>query len=218
MVQSRAAAPRRPASGRLARRRDERRLEILRRAAAVFRAKGYHGAGMREIADGLGLAPGALYYYFRSKEDLLQACQELSLERLVTGGREIARSSRPAPRRLGDLVAMHLDLTLDVLGGSAAHVQFQALPASRLKAVVRRRDEYERIVRDVIEDGIREGAFRAVDAKLAALVLLGALNWTVVWWKPGERWTPRDLTAGVIDLLLAGLCARDGGAPREERT
>jgi AcrR family transcriptional regulator len=215
MVQSRAADPRRQAARRRARRRDARRLEILRRAAEVFRAKGYHGAGMREIADGLGLAPGALYYYFRSKEDLLQACQELSLERLVAGGRRIAREARPAPERLRDLVAMHLDLTLDVLGGSAAHVQFQALPAARLEPVLRRRDLYERIVRGVIEDGIRDGAFRAVDAKLASMALLGALNWTVVWWRPGGSWTPRDLTAGVADLFLAGLSAGVVGDAKE---
>ena len=51
--------------------------------AAVFRQKGFHGAGMREIARGLGMAPGALYYYFKSKEDLLYACQTLSLKRLL---------------------------------------------------------------------------------------------------------------------------------------
>ncbi|MHC4731170.1 MAG: TetR/AcrR family transcriptional regulator, partial [Planctomycetota bacterium] len=52
---------------------DAKRAEILRRAAQVFRRKGFHGAGMREIAKGLGMAPGALYYYFESKEDLLYA-------------------------------------------------------------------------------------------------------------------------------------------------
>ena len=65
MVQTRIAPS---AAGRTTEAWAERRLEILRRAAEVFRAKGFHGAGMREIAEGLGLAPGALYYYFPSKD------------------------------------------------------------------------------------------------------------------------------------------------------
>ena len=62
-MESPAAAPEAPSP--------DRRMEILRQAASVFREKGYHGAGMREIAKGIGVAPGALYYYFESKEDLL---------------------------------------------------------------------------------------------------------------------------------------------------
>jgi AcrR family transcriptional regulator len=197
--------------------REDRRLEILRRAAAVFREKGYHGAGMREIAEGLGLAPGALYYYFGSKEDLLLACQEVSLERMLDGGRRIARTKAPADERLRDLVTMHLDLTLDVLGGSAAHVEFQALPARRLKQVVKRRDRYERMVRRIIEEGIAAGTFRRVDVKMTAMALLGALNWTVVWWRPEGPWRPKHLVDGFLDVFLEGLRAPETGKAREKK-
>jgi TetR/AcrR family transcriptional regulator len=188
-----------------------RRLEILRRAADVFRRKGYHGAGMREIAEGLGLAPGALYYYFPSKDDLLFSVQDGTLRRLLAGARRIAASGGTAAERLRALVAFHLEQTLEEMGGTAAHVEFRALPPARWREVVRRRDAYEGVVRRVVRAGAKDGSLRPVDARLATWALLGALNWTVVWWRPEGRWSAADLARAFGDLFLGGLEARVGG-------
>ncbi len=186
-------------------RKPDRRAEILRQAAAVFREKGYHGAGMREIADGLGLAPGALYYYFESKDDLLHACQDISLTRLIQTARDITKGAATADAQLRDLIAAHLDLTLDELGGSAAHVEFHALPEAKLEEIVAKRDVYERLIRRLIRRGIKEGTFRDVDVKLTTMALLGALNWSVVWWDPAGRWSSPDLVKGFADVFVDGL-------------
>jgi len=188
-------------------RAEGRRAEILRRAASLFRRKGFHRAGMREIAAELGIAPGALYYYFESKEDLLHACQTISLERLLRSARELAASDAPPEEKVRRLVAAHLGHVLDELGGSFAHVEFHALPPPLLAEVVKGRDAYERIVRDVLAEGVRAGAFRAMDVKLAALSLLGALNWTVVWWRPEGRHALPQVAAEVADLFLRGVTA-----------
>ena len=186
-------------------RADRKRTEILRRAADAFRRKGFHGAGMREIAHGLGLAPGALYYYFESKEDLLHACQRLSLERLLRSAAAIAALAAPAPEKLRRLVLSHLSHVLGELGGSFAHVEFQALPEDKLREVVRWRDAYERLVRGVLDEGIRTGAFRAIDGKLAALALLGALNWAAVWWRPDGALSVEEVARQTAELFLKGL-------------
>jgi AcrR family transcriptional regulator len=186
-------------------RADLKRAEILRRAADAFRRKGFRGAGMREIAQGLGLAPGALYYYFESKEDLLHACQRLSLERLLRSATEIAATAAAPGEKLRRLVLAHLSHVLGELGGSFAHVEFQALPEEKLREVVRWRDAYERLVRGVIDEGIRTGAFRATDGKLAALALLGALNWAAVWWRPDGALSVEDVARQTADLFLKGL-------------
>ena len=186
-------------------RKPDRRAEILRQAAAVFREKGFHGAGVREIADGLGLAPGALYYYFESKDDLLHACQDISLTRLIETARRITKGTAAADAQLRDLIAAHLDLTLDELGGSAAHVEFHALPEAKLEEIVAKRDVYERLIRRLIRRGIKEGTFRDVDVKLTTMALLGALNWSVVWWDPAGRWSSPDLVKGFADVFVDGL-------------
>lgn len=190
---------------------EERRLEILRRAAEVFRAKGYHGAGMREIAEGLGLAPGALYYYFPGKLDLLAACQAYSMDRLLEGGRLVAKSGEAADVRLRQFMRHHLETVLDELGGSSVHVAVGELPPDRFGDILRQRDSYERIVRRVLRDGIREGLFRNVDTKVATTALLGALNWTVVWFRPEGKLTPQEIADDYADLFLEGLLIRSPG-------
>jgi len=186
---------------------EARRTAILRGAADVFRRKGFHGAGMREIAEGLSMAPGALYYYFESKEDLLYACQMLSLKRLLRSGRAIAAGGEGAPSKLRRLVRAHLGHILDALGGSFAHVEFHALPEPLLRKVVSKRDAYEGLIRRILRAGIAEGAFRETDEKLAALSLLGALNWTVVWWKPEGGRDLEAVASHIAETFLTGISA-----------
>ncbi len=180
-------------------------MEILRRAAGVFRRKGFHRAGMREIARGLDMAPGALYYYFESKEDLLYACQMLSLKGLLSDARRILRSDAPPEEKLRALVRSHLEHILDEVGGGLAHIEFHALPKARLDEVVERRDTYERILRRVIREGVGSGEFRRVDPKLASLAILGALNWTVVWWRPEGKQQLPVVAGQFAEIMIEGL-------------
>ena len=110
------------------------RVQILRQAAQVFRERGFHGAGMREIAKALGMTPGALYYYFESKEDLLYQVQILALENLIATGRAIAGSALPPPEKIEKLIRAHLAQILGEMGGGLAHLEFHALPKERLAA------------------------------------------------------------------------------------
>jgi AcrR family transcriptional regulator len=188
-------------------RSEAKRTEILRRAAEVFRRKGFHEAGMREIAASLEMAPGALYYYFESKDDLLYACQLISLKRLLASATEIAESGDPADVKVRRLVRAHLGHILDELGGSFAHIEFHALPEAKLREVVSRRDAYEALVRGVLREGVESGVFRDVEVKLTSLALLGALNWTAVWWHPAGREDLTSVSERFAEIFLRGLMA-----------
>src|SRR5438105_14677132 len=127
MVQISASRTRPRAHGR----REARRAEILRRAGAAFRERGFHGAAMRDIAAALGMTPGNLYYYFQSKDDLLYFCQKQALTRLLAGARKILSDGLPPQIRLRELVQAHVLCLLEETGGSAAHLEFRALPGPR---------------------------------------------------------------------------------------
>lgn len=180
-------------------RTEEKRTEILRRAADVFRRKGFHGAGMREIAQGLGVAPGALYYYFESKDDLLYSCQLLTLKRLRESAGRIAASDAGPAEKVRALVRAHLQHSLGDLGGSFAHIEFHALPPERLDEVVQQRDAYEATWRGILEE------FGGGDAKLKTLTCLGALNWAAVWWRPDGTYGIGEVSRTIADTLLQGL-------------
>lgn len=186
-------------------RRSKKKLEILRSAASAFRARGFDGAGMREIAHDLGVRPGALYYYFKSKEELLYFCQDYSLDRLLEIGKEVSRKRAPADAKLAELIRAQIRCMLDELQGSSAHIEFHALAPKLLRKVVAKRDQYEAILRGILGDGIRAGTFRKVDPKLAALAVLGAINWTVRWYNPGGPLTAGAIGEAFADTLVRGL-------------
>lgn len=180
-------------------RSEEKRAEILRRAADLFRRRGFFGSGMREIADAASMTPGALYYYFESKEDLLYACQELTLRRLLRTANEIVASNSQPNDKLRALVLAHLRHALGELGGSFAHVEFHALDPERLAQVVAGRDRYEACWRTVL------GEMDSGNPKLQALTCLGALNWAAIWWRPDGEHTVHDVANSMAETLLTGV-------------
>jgi AcrR family transcriptional regulator len=190
-------------------RADARRVEIMRAAARVFRARGFTAAGMREIADAAALSPGTLYHYFRGKEEILFFCQDRSLDRLLEA-LAAARTSRGSlGPRLRDVAVAHVLCLLDEVEGSGAHFEVDALPPRLRARIVAKRDRYERGVRTLVADGVRRGLLRATDAAIATRAFLGALNWTAHWFRPEGPQAPQRVAELVADYAVGGLLLRN---------
>src|SRR5215213_8252208 len=104
----------------------EKKREILDAASRVFRRRGLHAAGMRDIAAELGMAVGNLYYYFRDKEDLLAFVQESALSRLLDMAAQVRALDLPADRKLRLLLEEHvvgLNDPEEGTPGSLAHLE-----------------------------------------------------------------------------------------------
>ncbi|MDX1502043.1 MAG: TetR/AcrR family transcriptional regulator [Thermoanaerobaculia bacterium] len=187
-----------------------RKRAILEGASQVFRRRGLAATGMRDIAAELGMHVGNLYYYFENKQALLAFCQLDTLASLE----ELAASVEAAPRSAGEklrrLIVGHVERLNERTPGSLAHLEVEALEEPWRSEVQRRRDAYEEVFRTLIRDGIAAGEFREVDPAVAALGVLGALNWTVKWFRPGGRRRAAQIGEEFADLLLNGLT----GGPR----
>ncbi len=185
-------------------RAEQRRGEIRRSAMAAIRRLGLRGAGMREIAGAAGLSPGNLYYYFKNKEELVAHCQEATLDALYAVAAD-ARTRKDSAQRLAALVRGHLRVLLEGEAAGQLHLDLGDLPPALYARVVKKRDRYERAVRRLIADGQRRGELREGDPKLAAFVLLGALNWAALWFRPGGAYTADTVAEHFIPQLLKGL-------------
>ena len=188
----------------------ERRLEILRSAAAAFAQNGFSGATMEDIADKVQMAKGNLYYYFPSKQDLLFFCQEQSLGRLIEEANIALKSDAPAAEQLRTMIIAHVRTILEEIYGSTAHTDFRSLPAAQLKKVIKRRDQYEKAYRSVIERGIKEGTFEKCNVKTTVWAILGALNWTAQWFSPSGTISVDELGDQFANLFVRSL-AKYGG-------
>jgi AcrR family transcriptional regulator len=200
--QGRAAAA---AGDRRRRRALVMRQTILRAAARVFRRRGFADTGMREIAEAADLSPGNLYYYFASKHELLYFCQNHSLDRLLASCRA-ARARRAGPaERIGRVIRDHLACLLDELDGAAAHTEVEALPPRLRERIIAKRDRYERAVRSIVAQGVRNGAFVPCDPTLVTRAVLGAVNWTARWYRPGGAQPPEAVADAYAGYLVRGL-------------
>jgi AcrR family transcriptional regulator len=182
-------------------RTDNRLPQVLEAAAGLFRSKGYASTSMRDIAAAVGMLPGSLYYHFASKEELLVAVYRTGVDR-IAGAVRAAVAEAPGPwERLEAACRAHLEA---LLGGSDfAQVVIRIFPGDapgvedRLAEL---REGYEQLFRGLV-DGLPPAP--DVDPRLVRLFLLGALNWSQFWYRPGGA-GPREIAAGFVRLLRAG--------------
>src|SRR5713101_7911374 len=160
------------------------RVDILKSAAAAFRKLGYHGATVEQIAAALQMNKGNLYYYFRSKEEILFACHEYSHDRLQELLDQTCRGTAPPEAKLRRLIHAAVHVILDELHGTALLVDLEALTPAHRRTVIHRRDKFDRGMRLIIEEGMATGVFKHSDPKLLGFAMLGAINWIARWFNP----------------------------------
>jgi AcrR family transcriptional regulator len=180
----------------------DRKVEILKSAAAAFRRRGYHGASVDEIASALEMTKGNLYYYFRNKEDILYACHEYSLDILLRLMREVLGEPIPADQKLRKLVLAFVHLILDELQGTALTLDPEALSPPLLAKVVAKRDEFDRGMRVIIQQGMEEGLFARGDPKMMEFAIMGAVNWISKWFDPAGPMTSNEIGEAFADYLV----------------
>jgi len=185
----------------------EKKREILHAASRVFRRRGLQSTGMRDIAAELDMAVGNLYYYFKDKEALLAFVQEDTLEALLELATRVRDQKLRANARLFMLIEEHVVLLNEEIPGSLAHLEVEALSEPWRRTVQDRRDAYERAFREIIEEGMATGIFRQTDPKVSAMAILGAVNWTVKWFRPDGGKTAREIGRECAELLVRGLAA-----------
>lgn len=183
----------------------DRRTDILKSAAAAFRRRGYHGASVDEIASALEMTKGNLYYYFKNKEEILYACHEYSLDILLALLKDVQASSSQPDEKLRRLVLAFVHVILDELQGTALTIDLQALSPPLLRKIVARRDEFDRGLRAIIQQGMDQGRFAAGDPKILAFAVMGAVNWITKWYDPDGPMTSAQIGQAFADYLVGGL-------------
>jgi AcrR family transcriptional regulator len=203
-----------PVGAARGRRRDRQRDAILRAAARLFRERGFADTGMRDIAQAADLSAANLYHYFDGKNDLLFYCQDRALDRMLAAVAAARRESPSATERLRAVFTAHLQTLLDEIEGATAHLQIDSLPPKLRDAIVKKRDSYERGLRRLIADGIKSGELVDMEPAVVARAMLGAMNWTVTWFRPDGRDTAAAVGEVISRFLVRGIAARTPAVTR----
>ena len=199
------------AEGGRARSPRRRQLEVLEAAARVFAAKGYEATSIQDIADEVGILKGSLYYYIRSKEDLLFDILEDVHEQALAALAPVAGMDGDALQRIRAFVSAHLAFVADQRTKLAVLRDVHVLADEQRGALTAAQERYAALLRGLLRDGQAERTVcPELDADRAALAVLGLLG-------GGSRLAdtagPR-LSAELADLVVCGVaCTPETHAP-----
>ena len=187
-----------------------RRTDLLRAAAALFRSQGFAATTTRDIAAAAGMQSGSPFYHFKSKDALLFAVMQEGMHSALARQRDSlqAQQGQSAMSQLRALVHTHFQV---LLGPDSDFVPVMLYEARSLNAAQRSelsalQAEYEALWIPVLTDLHASGALRA-PVGLARLLLLGALNWSVQWFDPAKRATVADLADAAMALFVGNSAA-----------
>ncbi len=185
--------------------RDEgnRRQDLLKAAARLFRRKGFGAATTRDIAAAVGMHSGSPFYHFKSKGVLLYAVMDEGMRAaLARQARALEPDAEPAAA-LRQLIRTHFD-TLHGPGRDFIPVmlyEWRSLNARQRAAISRLQRDYEAAWAPVLDALAASGQLRG-DVALARLLIFGALNWSVQWFNPKMRASLDDVTDAAMALFI----------------
>ncbi len=183
--------------------------KIFAEAVRIFREKGYHATSVQDIADAVGLQKGSLYHYISSKEELLYKIFERSTGALTQELESIIASADSPTHKLHRAIEAHLTALCEQLDTYSVYLSERRALSGRTHTRVRAEGErHARLLEQIIQEGITQKDFRAVDSKMAAHAILGMCNWLYQWYSPEGRLTPHEIAVIFSDLVVDGLARR----------
>jgi AcrR family transcriptional regulator len=188
---------------------DQRKPQILAAALRVFSRLPYEAVSVREIAREARLSIGGIYWYFKSKDEILAALlQQLAEENLALLRRLVESDAPAAPRltRLIEYMAEQVETVSPLyLTGAKYHVMLSADPSSR-SLMEQIGAAYREGIAALIEQGIARGEFARVNPAEAALALISAYEGLMLLWVISpQTMRLKEAMQTAAQLLLRGL-------------
>jgi TetR/AcrR family transcriptional regulator, cholesterol catabolism regulator len=187
-------------------RAEARRRDILLAGARVFARDGFTAATLDDVARELGVTKGVIYYYFRSKEEIYTAIQEIvvvdstnRLQAIIAQGDPPVATLTAAVRDLAAHVCDDLDRFI-ILQSADSGISVEG--RARVRAL---RRNYQRIMRGIVEAGVRDGVFVNRDPVVMTFTVIAACLGIANWYRPAGRLPLHAVQEQVVAQVLAGV-------------
>lgn len=193
------------------------RKTVLDAAARLFVERGFGGTNLQDIAAELGISRPAIYYYFKSKEDILASLvEEITVFAEHQSGKLAANLDFNPAETLRQMVFNHARWLLE----HPVHFLVLDRTESDLPVTIRRtHDKSKRALLNnftrMIERGIELGHFRPIDAQVAAFTIIGMCSWTAWWFKSDGRIPSVEVAKTIADIAVNGVRRAEANEPRE---
>ena len=180
-----------------------RRADLLRVCARLFREQGFDGTSIRDISQAADMHSGSPFYHFKTKQEMLVAVMEQGLTEGLRHLEAVAALKLPPAEKFGKLVRVHLG-TICEDGRDFIPVMlydWRSLTSANRRRVIALQDRYDalwqRVTGELQAAGLMQG-----DAQLARLFTFGVLNWTARWYRAGGRKSLEEISEEAVRFLL----------------
>lgn len=183
-----------------------RRQALIRASARLFREKGYDATTVRDIAAAVGMRSGSPFYHFKNKQEILKAVMEEGLHQGFERTVAALAEATTVQARFRALVRTQYGILHDEGSEFIAVLLYdwRSLPPEYKQEIIRVKDRYDALWQETLRDMLQAGLLAAhaepeqesgSDEKMARLMVMGAINFTVTWYKQKTQPEQMDLDA-----------------------
>jgi AcrR family transcriptional regulator len=180
--------------------------EVLESAANIFFAKGFHATSIEDVARDVGMLKGSLYYYIKSKEDLLF---QLLLAGIEDGDAFIAQQIDPQGEPVAELeraIRAQIDYIIDnrVPFGLFLH-EFDSLSGKKQHKLIAVMSRYNNRFVELVRHGQKQGKLIDGEPWLIVNGILGMCNWLYRWYDPEQVHDPEQIKSVFVPMIFEGI-------------
>lgn len=182
--------------------------KITEVSVQLFEKKGFSDTSVQDICDALGVTKGTFYYYFSSKEELLQDIHLGYIDDILERQEKIlVDSSKDSRAKLYDIVYMLIH-TIEQRGASARVFfrEMRHLSEERLASVIPKRTKFRLNIEELLKQGVSNGEFcKDLNVQIATFGILGIANWSYQWFHPNGRVSDAEVAQIFVNMVLQGI-------------
>ena len=184
---------------------DQKLVHVLKTSAAVFADKGYHSTSMRDISRATKMSLSGLYYYFKSKEELLFLIQDYCFSTVIDDCRRLLEGVDDPIRRLKLLIENHLNYFVQNMNEmKVLSHEADSISGDLFKKVNTKKRHYVNLVMSLLGEIAGENQVDGVDVRVATFSLFGMMNWIYNWYNPRKDVDVAGLSNNITRLFLSG--------------
>jgi len=189
-----------------ARKKASKKELILRRAAAMFREKGFAATSMRDLAEMVGIEAASLYNHIRSKNEILEAiCFDVA-NILLTNMETIESSAKNSIGKIKELLRFHIrQMVENYEEVYVSDREWKHLEEPYLSNFQSQRRNYRKKFAAIINEGIDKNEIRKIDAPTAVLIILHAISGIESWHRSKAKISAEELEENMLKIMIDGL-------------
>jgi AcrR family transcriptional regulator len=185
----------------------QRQMEVFRAAARTFNKLGFHIATLDDVADELGVTKPALYYYAKSKDELLFACGQMALDALEAALDGSDQAELDGLERLCRFFRLYGKIICEDFGRCLVLTEARDLAPKTRKGNIAGRRSLNIAVREIITRGVADGSIRPCDERAVGIALFDAFNGLARWFDPKGPTPLPVIVEQYLAVFLTGIAA-----------